>query len=408
MTSPPRVALFCETFHEINGVALTARQLVSYAQRHAYPLLAVHGGIHPGVFEEGSVRRIELKRAWLSIGIEQDLQYDLFFWRYLGRLRKEVIAFRPDMIHITSPGELGQLGVYLCHALNIPLVASWHTNFHQFAARRLQKFLGFLPGKATRPVAGWVQVQGLRVQMWFYGMAKVTLAPTPPQVEWLEKKLHRPCFLMTRGVDAEQFNPAHRTLHDGILRIGFVGRVTPEKGVRLLAKIEGALESAGLRNFEMVVVGAGSEVSWLKRRLRHGKFTGVLRGESLSQAYANMDLFVFPSRTDTFGNVVQEAAASGVPAVVTNEGGPRHLVAHGETGYIAESDEEFVARVVELARAPERLRAMGAAARKKVLGASWDKAFDQVYLAYEHCLRLTQERAALPQALVAKSGMTSR
>jgi len=408
MTSPPRVALFCETFHEINGVALTARQLVSYAQRHAYPLLAVHGGVHPGVSEEGSVRRVELKRAWLSIGIERDLQYDLFFWRYLGRLRNEVIVFRPDMIHITSPGEFGQLGAYLCHTMNIPLVASWHTNFHQFAARRLQKFLGFLPGKVTRPAARWVQVQGLRLQIWFYGMAKVTLAPTPPQAEWLEKKLQRPCFLMPRGVDAEQFNPAHRTLYDGAVRIGFVGRVTPEKNVRLLAKIEDALESAGLGDFEVVVVGAGSEVGWLKRRLRHAKFTGVLRGEDLSRAYANMDLFAFPSRTDTFGNVIQEAAASGVPAVVTNEGGPRHLVEQGETGYIAESDEEFVTRVVELARAPEKLRVMGTVARKKVLGASWDKAFDQVYLAYQHCLRLTEKEAALSQALIAKPGMTPR
>ena len=94
MTSPPRVALFCETFHEINGVALTARQLVSYAQRHGYPFLAVHGGLNPGVSEEGCVRRIELKRAWLSIGIERDLQYDLFFWRYLRRLRNAVMAFR--------------------------------------------------------------------------------------------------------------------------------------------------------------------------------------------------------------------------------------------------------------------------------------------------------------------------
>src|SRR5215831_5926924 len=201
MTSTPRVALFCETFHEINGVALTARQLVSYAQRHGYPLLAIHGGLHPGIYEEGSVRRIELKRAWLSIGIERDLQYDPFFWRYLGRLRKEVLAFRPDMIHITSPGELGQLGAYLCRTLQIPLVASWHTNFHQFAARRLQKALGFLPAKLNRQAGSWVQLQGLRVQLWFYGMAKVTLAPTEPQVEWLERKLHRPCFLMTRGVD---------------------------------------------------------------------------------------------------------------------------------------------------------------------------------------------------------------
>jgi len=408
MTGPPRVALFCETFHEINGVALTARQLVSYAQRHGHPFLAIHGGLHPGSWDEGSVRRMELKRAWLSVGIERDLQYDLFFWRYLDRIRKEVLAFRPDMIHITSPGELGQLGAYLCHSLKIPLVASWHTNFHQFAARRLQKALGFLPGKVTRPTSSWVQLQGLRLQMWFYGKAAVTLAPTPPQVEWLEKKLQRPCFLMSRGVDSDQFHPARRTEHDGILRIGFVGRVTPEKGVRLLAKIEEALEAVGLKKFQLTVVGAGSEVNWLKRRLRHGEFTGVLRGDALSRAYANMDLFVFPSRTDTFGNVIQEAAASGVPAVVTNEGGPKHLVVQGETGFIAESDEEFVARVVELAREPERLKRMGAAARERVLGASWDKAFDQVYLAYEHCRRLASEVSPLREPLVAKQGVQAR
>ena len=408
MTAPPRVALFCETFHEINGVALTARQLVSYAQRHEFPFLAIHGGLHPGAWNEGSVRRMELKRAWLSIGIERDLQYDLFFPRYLDRIRKEVLAFQPDMIHITSPGELGQLGAYLCHDLKIPLVASWHTNFHQFAARRLQKALGFLPGKVSRAASSWVQLQGLRLELWFYGLAKVTLAPTLPQVEGLERKLHRPCFLMVRGVDSEQFNPARRTINDGTLRIGFVGRVTPEKGVRLLAKIEAALEAAELHNFRIIVVGHGSEVNWLKKRLRHGEFTGVLRGDPLSEAYANMDLFAFPSRTDTFGNVVQEAAASGVPSVVTNEGGPKHLVAHGETGFVAETDKEFVARVVELARDPQRLKKMGAASRQRVLGASWDKAFDQVYLAYEHCRRISTQTAQVPEAVAAKAGMEAR
>jgi phosphatidylinositol alpha 1,6-mannosyltransferase len=293
----------------------------------------------------------------------------------------------------------------LCHTLNIPLVASWHTNFHQYVARRLQKFLRFLPGKVARPIVSWSQLRGLQLLLWFYGMAKVTLAPAKPQVEWLENKLHRPCFLMPRGVDSEQFNPAHRTQHDGTLRIGFVGRVTPEKGVRLLAKIEQALETAGLRNLELTVVGAGSEIKWLKRRLRHGRFTGVLRGDGLARAYANMDLFVFPSRTDTFGNVIQEAAASGVPAVVTNEGGPMHLVVEGVTGMVAASDEEFVARVVELSRDPERMRVMGAAARKRVLGASWDNAFDRVYAAYEHCVRRAKEVAPTSNTILAKPGI---
>ena len=195
--------------------------------------------------------------------------------------------------------------------------------------------------------------------MWFYGFANVTLAPTPPQVAWLENKLGKASFLMPRGVDPEQFNPKHRTARDEIIRLGFVGRVTPEKGVRLLRKIEQALVDSGMRDFRILVVGDGSETAWLKRRLKHGEFTGVLRGKELARAYANMNLFVFPSKTDTFGNVVQEAAASGVPAVVTNEGGPRHLVVPGETGYVATQDSEFVAKVVELAHNPELMKQLG-------------------------------------------------
>ena len=234
MSFHPRVALFCETYHEINGVALTARQLVAYAKRHNFPLLAIHGGKQPGVCNEGSVRRIELRRSWLSVGIERDLEFDFAFCRYCHRIRRELLEFRPDVIHITSPGELGELGVYLSWKLKIPLVVSWHTNFHQFAARRLQKLIGFLPEKIVRPTVAWSERRGLRILLWFYGFADVTLAPTAQQVAWLEKELGKPSFLMPRGVDTEQFNPKHRTVGDGILRLGFVGRVTPEKGVRLL------------------------------------------------------------------------------------------------------------------------------------------------------------------------------
>ncbi|HYA78795.1 MAG TPA: glycosyltransferase [Candidatus Bathyarchaeia archaeon] len=397
MTQAPRVALFCETYHEINGVALTARQLVAYAKRHSLPLLAIHGGKLPGVHEEGSVRQIELKRSWLSIGIERDLEFDFAFSRYCHRIRKELLAFQPDVIHITSPGELGELGVYLSRQLRIPLVASWHTNFHQFAARRLQKLIGFLPSRLSRPAVAWSQERGLKVLLWFYGFAKVTLAPTPPQVEWLEKALRKPSFLMPRGVDPELFNPNHRTVSDGILRLGFVGRVTPEKGVRLLRRIEQALLESDINEFRIIVVGTGSEVAWLKKRLRHGEFTGVLRGEALAQAYANMDLFVFPSRTDTYGNVVQEAAASGVPAIVINEGGPPHLVVHGETGYITETDAEFVSRVVELAHNPELRNRLGRAARERMAGISWDAAFEKTYAAYRHCLLEKMQAEMAPE-----------
>jgi len=300
-------------------------------------------------------------------------------------IRKEIKKFRPDVIHITSPGELGQLGVYLTRELKIPLVASWHTNFHQFAARRLQKLIGFLPPGVARPMVSWSQERGLGILLWFYRFAAVTLAPTAQQVEWLGKELRRPSFLMPRGVDSEQFHPRRRTANDQRLRFGFVGRVTPEKGVRLLVQIEKALLAKGVADFEMIVVGDGSEVNWLQKRMQHGVFTGVLRGDDLAQAYANMDVFVFPSRTDTFGNVVQEAAASQVPSVVTNEGGPQHLVVSGTTGYVAATNQEFILKVVELASDAEKRQRMGAAARERVSGISWDAAFDLTYAAYRHC-----------------------
>jgi phosphatidylinositol alpha 1,6-mannosyltransferase len=396
MTRVPRVALFCETYHEINGVALTARQLVAYAKRHNLPLLAIHGGKIPGTHEEGSLRQVELKRSWLSVGIERDLEFDFAFCRYGHRIRKELLAFEPDVIHITSPGELGELGVFLSHQLRIPLVASWHTNFHQFAARRLERLMGFLPSRIAQPTVAWSEQRVLRILLWFYDFAKVTLAPTPPQVLWLRKELGKPSFLMPRGVDPEQFHPRHRTASDGIVRLGFVGRVTPEKGVRLFGRMEQALVESGLKEFRIIVVGGGSEVGWLKRRLKHGEFTGVLRGEELARAYANMDLFVFPSKTDTFGNVIQEAAASGVPAVVTNEGGPRFLVVNGQTGYVAEKDSEFVAKVVELAHDRELRKRMGSAAREKMSGMSWDCAFEKMYAAYRYCLPEETEAQTVP------------
>ena len=393
MTSCPRVALFCETFHEINGVALTARQLVAYAARKNLPLLAIHGGRTPGIQIQGSVRRIELKRAWASVPIECDLKYDFFFWRYTRRIRNQVLQFQPDVIHITSPGELGQLGVCLSRELGIPLVASWHTNFHQFAARRLQKLIGFLPARASRPIVSWSQDRGLGILLWFYGFAAVTLAPTARHVAWLEKKLRRPSFLMPRGIDAQQFNPKRRTVTDSTFRLGFVGRITPEKGVRLLWDIEKALVENGVRDFRIMIVGDGSEVAWLKRRLRHGEFTGVLRGDELAEAYANMDLFVFPSRTDTFGNVVQEASASEIPSIVTNEGGPRHLVVPGVTGYVAETDGQFIAKVLKLAHDRTLRKQMGIAARARICGISWDDAFEMTYAAYRHCTAASPARA---------------
>jgi glycosyltransferase involved in cell wall biosynthesis len=137
---------------------------------------------------------------------------------------------------------------------------------------------------------------------------------------------------------------------------------------------------------ELRIVGEGGERPWLERNVRHAVFHGVLQGERLAEAYASMDLLLFPSETDTFGNVVLEAAASGVPAAVSACGGPKYLVRPEETGFVARSAAEFASAVTALAADPARRAKMGQAARAKALSRSWDAVFEGVYDCYRGAL----------------------
>jgi glycosyltransferase involved in cell wall biosynthesis len=167
--------------------------------------------------------------------------------------------------------------------------------------------------------------------------------------------------------------------------LGFVGRLSVEKNVALLARVQKEMEQMGHKSFRFLIVGHGGEEAWLRERLPRAEFTGVLTGEALATAYANMDLFVFPSHTDTFGNVVLEALASGVPAIVTPDGGPRTIVRDGETGRIA-GDEDFAAAVAGVLGDPTKHAQMRQAAREYALKASWDSVFEGVYQGYEALL----------------------
>src|SRR5262249_25427604 len=153
---------------------------------------------------------------------------------------------------------------------------------------------------------------------------------------------------MGRGIDTRLFHPGRRERTDSDLVLGFCGRLMPEKNLRLLPSVGEELRAAGIANFRFQITGSGSERGWLERHMPNTIFTGVLTGEALARAYANMDIFLFPSRTDTFGNVVQEALASGVPAVVMNEGGPRFIVRHGVSGMVTASDDDFRRAAVTL------------------------------------------------------------
>ena len=391
--SIPRVAFFADSFHEVNGVALTSRSLDAYARRNSYPFLSVHAGPENRCWTEGNVTTLEIRRSRAKFPVEVDLYFDPLFWRNYFAVEQALDTFQPDVIHLTGPSDVGILAAYFAHSRGIPLVASWHTNLHEFAARRLHSMLSFIPNKFRDYAAALTERGTLDGVALFYKIARVLLAPNPDLIRLLEAKTGKKTFLMRRGVDTTLFNPAKRYRQDGDFVLGFVGRLQPEKNVRLLVEVEKLLAE---ENHRFLIIGDGPERAYLQSHLRRAQFTGILKGEALSNAYANMDLFLFPSRTDTYGNVVQEALASGVPAIVTNQGGPQYIVHHGVTGIVAGNDDHFAHSVRDLVTDLPRHQQMRKAARAAALEASWDKVFDNVYNSYRFALEApaNQWRAA--------------
>lgn len=380
---PPRVAFFTDSYFEANGVARTAQALEAYAQHHGHPMLVVHGGRTTQVIDAGSVTRLELGRAAMSsFHLEHDLRYDLALWRHLRRVSAVLRRFQPDVVHITGPSDIGQIGALLARRGGLPVVGSWHTNVHEYAARRLMPYLQSLhvPGRAR--VGAWVERSTLRAVLPFYRAADAILAPNEEWMQVAQEQLGKPAFLMARGVDTALFTPLRRTRTDDLLRIGYVGRLSTEKSVRELARLERALVAAGAPRFEIAIVGDGAERDWLRAHLSHGRLLGTLRGADLADAYAGFDVFAFPSVTETFGQVLQEALASGVPVVAMAAGGPRYMLANAAGALLAATHDAWIQETVALALDRPRQRTLGAAARQTALTRSWSAVCDVVYQAY--------------------------
>jgi len=386
LNPPLRVALFTDSFHEANGVATLSREFAEFARRQALPLFCAHSGSNTGVSRDESLTTMELKRGFASFALDHDLRCDPLLSRYKKKVLAQLRVFRPDAVHITGPGDMGILGLWMAHLLHIPLIASWHTNLHEYAGRRLEKTFSFLPTGWRARIAAAGEAKSLAACLWFYHYPRFTMAPNRTMAERLEAHSGRPSFLMSHGVDTERFSPVHRRRSGGPFRIGYVGRLTTEKNVRLLAGLERALLAKGKTDFRIVMVGDGSERDWLRRNLRQGELPGVLRGEALAQAFADMDVFVFPSRTDTFGLVLLEAMASGVPPVVTEETAVRVGIRNGVTGFHADDLPAVANCVTGLMRDREMGRPMREAAREFACSRSWSGVFQELYQIYENGL----------------------
>ena len=377
-----RVAYFPDSFLEVNGVAMTSNRLVRFVKKRGLPFVNVHAGPKTAVETEGNYTSLSLRRSFASFTMDEGLRYDPMFQRYTGYVRNELEKFRPDVFHITGLNDVSIMGAYLAWKMDVALVGSWHTNLHEYAARRLRSRLSFLPKSSLWSFTNFLERKILDGAKLYYKMPQRILAPNQELIEMLEEGTGRQASLMIRGVDTELFSPSKRTANDGIFRFGFVGRLRAEKNVRLLVELEKRLLAAGKKDFHFLIVGEGNERGYLQSNMQTVELPGFLEGEQLSEAYANMDVFIFPSDTDAYGNVVQEANASAVPCIVTDQGGPKFIVQVGETGYVAKNLDDFVKYSMELIDDREKLEMMKQKSLDFALTRSWDSVFETVYDTY--------------------------
>lgn len=379
----PRVALITDSFYEVNGVARVSREFAAYARDRNIPLLSIHAGPRASRTEEGSVLTLEYPRGPVKLALDGNLAFDLRISRYADRIAQAITAFDADLIHITGPGDFGMVAAFLSHKLHIPLFASWHTNLHEYAQRRLGSITRFLPDQARAKLCGVAGDQSLYWLMKFHKIARVIFAPNQDLVDLIRSRLPRETYLMPHGVDTELFSPTRRASHSEVFTLGYVGRLTPEKNVRLLADIDAKLRASGAGPFRLLIVGNGIEREWLQDHLKTAEFTGFLSGVELAGAYANMDLLLFPSETETYGLVVIEAMAAGVPVVVSNVGGPKYQVREGVDGFVAEDVDSYVNAARQLMADPAALCRMRAAARGASESRTWAHTFDELYARYQ-------------------------
>jgi glycosyltransferase involved in cell wall biosynthesis len=302
----------------------------------------------------------------------------------LPDLAETLAEGRYDLVHVTAPGPAGVAATLLSRISGTPLLASYHTELAVYAGMRSGD--GGLEALSRAGLAA------------FYTAPARVLSPSPAADRSLlglgaeEDRIDR----WERGVDVTRFCPekADRSAFPGELRVLYAGRLTSEKGVDLLA--ESFLKAHRIEpRLHLLLAGGGPEEAELRSRLgERATFLGWLGGEDLARAYASADLFLFCSRTDTYGQVVIEAGASGLPVVAVAEGGPAALIENRNTGILCRPDADHLAgAVLQLAASPVLRRRLGEAAVRNARTRSWERALEQLAGGYRRALGEAAETA---------------
>lgn len=361
------VTLITETFApEINGVASTLGRLCDglRLRGHRVELVRPRQSGDAGLAADD----LMLCRGWPVPGYPGLQWGQSSMHKLLRRWQRQ----RPDVLYIATEGPLGLSALRAARRLGIAVISGFHTNFAQYTQ---QYGMGFLNRLLTHYLR------------WFHNRSKVTLVPSVSQKIALERRGFERIELLSRGVDSTLFNPSRRSqalrenwgLGTGDIAVLHVGRLAPEKNLSLLKSSFDALRNKyPQRQLKLIIVGDGPQRAALEQQLPEAIFCGTQRGETLAEHYASGDVFLFPSLTETFGNVVLEALASGLGVVAYDEAAAAQHIRHGHNGALAmPGDEEaFIDAAGWLLEDHENLRRVRLNARQHASRQGWAAIID--------------------------------
>ena len=277
---------------------------------------------------------------------------------------------------ISTPGPIGLCALAAAKSLGLPAVGIYHTDFPQYVR--------ILTDDSFMETLTWNYMH------WFYSQLDIVYVNSEDYRKcWIERGIPSERLrILPRGLDSKLFHPTKRDrgfwtargLREGEVGMLFVGRVSKEKNLDLIVSATRRL-AEWRTPVRPIIVGDGPYMPELKRLLGDAIFTGYLGGEDLAKAYASADLFAFPSTTDTFGNVILEAQASGIPVIVSDVGGPRDLVENGQDGFVTKANDvaELANAIRQLADNPALRASMGEAGRRRVEDRDWSEAFEKFW-----------------------------
>ncbi len=365
-----RIGFVTETYPpEVNGVAATIARLIEElrGRNHAVQLVRPRQDRHDGAAAEERFHEVLMRG--LPIPRYPDLKMGLPAKRALVQLWT---VRRPDIVHIATEGPLGWSALQAARRLKLPVSSDFRTNFHAYS-----RHYG----------VGWLHKPIMAYLRRFHNLAHCTMVPTAALKRALAEYGFRNLIVLARGVDTRLFDPARRSdelrrswgATPGDVVVLYVGRLAPEKNLGVLVAAYREMRRVN-SNARLVLVGDGPARRWLEGQCPEAHFAGMRTGEDLAAHYASGDLLVFPSTTETFGNVTPEAMASGLPVLAYDYAAAGALIRSGVNGALVPFDDSdgLIARAAELVRDAPALAELGRHARETAGTMGWDRIAEQV------------------------------